>query len=267
MLADPKTIVRLRLYAHYTATAVDLIREAEGHPDALPHNWVKRMEAYQKFLEERHVNCPPDIDAAITASKVKLTHEQRQHVINDVVRAIEACWPRFNHMDESMPRWKSREAWHPENKPPQTQAAIQEALGPYFIMGDVDSATLLTEATAYADEWAKPVGAVGADGKPGHVNPVEYWRNEELLPRFPRLQRVALHFLSLPLSTACVERAFSKLTRMESNLRFRMLDETVRREHFLKCHKSAVLTKLEAATDAYEAFMGSLEGGAAAAAK
>jgi DNA-binding LytR/AlgR family response regulator len=39
---------------------------------------------------------------------------------------------------------------------------------------------------------------------------------------------------------------------MESPLRMSLLDENVRRQHFIQCHKSAVVGKLAAAVDAYE---------------
>ena len=81
-----------------------------------------------------------------------------------------------------------------------------------------------------------------------------FWRLKTTKESYPRLRRVALHYLSIPLSTASVERAFSKLTRMESPLRMSLLDENVRRQHsgFIQCHKSAVVGKLAAAVDSYE---------------
>ena len=76
-----------------------------------------------------------------------------------------------------------------------------------------------------------------------------FWRRKEMKERYALLHRVALHYLSVPLSSASVERAFSKLTRMESPLRKSLLDEGVRREHFLQCHKATVETKLAASIE------------------
>jgi len=261
MLDDPLTLVRIMVYSHYTNTAVDLIRQAEGHPDALPHDWAARMGAYKTWLRDRHINCPEDVDRAIAAAKVQLSAEQRQVVINDVVRAIEACWPRFDHMDASMPLWEMRAKWHPATPPATTEGELIDALGPFFKFGDEESTALQQEAARYSQDWhagrldkhVKP--AAGKDGKPVYMKAATFWRLKTTKEAYPHLRRVALHYLSIPLSTASVERSFSKLTRMESPLRMRLLDKNVRRQHFIQCHKSAVVEKLAAAVDAYKKFV------------
>ncbi len=272
MLDDPLTIVRLKLYSHYTNTAVDLIRQAEGHPDALPHDWAARMHDYKEWLRGRHVNCPEDVDRAIKSASVELSEEQRQAVINDVVRAIEACWPRFDHMDKSKPLWEMRAKWHPASPPPpaNSDGELMDVLGPFFKFGDPKSSELLQEAKRYSQDWhagrldahVKP--PADKDGKPVHVRAATFWRLKSTCKAYPRLRHVALHYLSIPLSTASVERAFSKLTRMESPLRMRLLDENVRRQHFIQCHKTAVSAKLTAAVDQAT---GGVPGGAAGAGK
>lgn len=67
----------------------------------------------------------------------------------------------------------------------------------------------------------------------------------------PLLWRVALQCHSIPLSFASVERVFSKLARMESPLRMLLLDESVRCEHVIQCHKCTVEGKLHTALSAH----------------
>ena len=73
-------------------------------------------------------------------------------VINDVVRAIEACWPRFDHMDASMPLWEARAKWHPATAPATNEWGLTDALGPFFKFGDAESTALQQEAARYSQD-------------------------------------------------------------------------------------------------------------------
>ena len=244
MLDDKLTRVRLLLYLQYTSDAVKLIRQAEAHPDNLPYDWVARMLEYKAWLEHRHVDCPTDITEAITSSGSSLSAMQRQAVTNDVVRSIEACFPRFNHSACSCGR-----CGIPPTSRPALRPASRSRLASSFASDQ--SHKLFKEAEAYARDWQ--AGKFDTWLKLVPVKAASFWKRASIVKVYPLLSRVALHYLSIPLSSATVERAFSKLTRMESPLRKALLDESVRREHFIQCHRTAIEVKLDEAVKAHEA--------------
>ena len=149
--------------------------------------------------------------------------------------------------------------WHPATAPATNEGELTDALSPFFKFGDAESTALQQEAARYSQDWhtgrldRHVKQAVGKDGKPDYLKAASFWRLKTTKESYPHLRRVALHYFSIPLWTASVKRAFSKLTRMESPLRMSLLDENVRRrQHFIQCHKSAVVGKLAATVDAYE---------------
>jgi len=106
----------------------------------------------------------------------------------------------------------------------------------------------------------KPVP--GPAGKGVYVDPVAFFNRPDVMKEFPLIPEIALFFLSVPLSTASVERTFSLLTRMEDPTRLRMKDASVVDEHFLQCHRDLIESKMHAAL---QACIDSRKGTAAAA--
>lgn len=243
-----------------------LIKESEGDANCISHDFVRRLKAYKKLLETTHADPEPIIDAAVEESGVKLTDDEYADVQQRLERGIEEAHFRWRHLDEVMPLLEKREAWHPGNEPPSTEAAIKEAAGYLWNLGT--GAALVEEALRYHAKWktgcwdafVHPVQPAplpkgkrrGQTWRPVYVDVMAFFNLPEVVRDFPRVRRVALHYFSILLSTACVERSFSGLRVMESDLRLAMTDKSVENEHFLRCHADQVKAKMDSAVASVE---------------
>lgn len=267
--ADPTLPVRLRLYKYYTDDGADVIKAAEGNVASLPHTWVADLEAWKDKLKEGWVDPQPMVEEFMEEAEVELTAEQQKHLRWDVARGVELAWPKWRHLEQSLPFFRRREAWHPANEPPATREAIKEAAGPMW--NSHNAAQLEKEGKAYAKKWrsgrwknivrpenlGKP--RLGHDGKVPKgakgvwVDPVKFWKRKDVQSEFPLLRAVAMHYLSIPLSTACMERSFSGLRNMEGDNRKALKDAGLRNEHFIRSYKDMVKTLLSRYVQRYKA--------------
>lgn len=256
----PDLQVRLMLFKYHADDAAAVIKAAEGNPDTLPHNFVASLEALQTKQTTGHDDSEPIVDEFIKEAGAALTSTQRQHLLNDVYRGIEAAWPKWEHMNHCLPYFRRRELWHPANRPPATAAEVRHAAGDLwnsFVASDLEREALKYSAAWATERWAaivRPANLGPAEDGTGPgvwVDPISFWNRDDVRKEFPRVRKVALHYLSVPLSTACVERSFSGLGDMEDPNRLSMLDESVRAEHFVQAHKLTVEEMLEKRLAAY----------------
>lgn len=265
LLQDPLTKPRVFLYARMTRDAVTLIRQAEGNASALPHDFFARLKAYNEWLEHIH-------DAADTGKTrafvdrivddrctgTALSEAQRLELKANVECAIEAGHPKLKHLDDVVPLLRRRESWHPRNEPPTGFDDIMEAAGRF--VDDLEGFD--AEANRYREAWKRNkwaawttardhAGCAGgdfdleaADAATGatipHVDPIAFWNQEDLQRDFPSVRKCAMYYLSVPLSTACVERSFSIMRFMEQPHKLAKKDEMVEAEMFLRCNADIV---------------------------
>ena len=69
------------MYLYLSEFGVTLIKEAEGNPNTLPHDWASRMEFWRRdILERAHSNTEEYLDGAIHEAGVILSNEQYNEV-------------------------------------------------------------------------------------------------------------------------------------------------------------------------------------------
>jgi hypothetical protein len=81
LLKDPRTRVRLSTYLYLSDMGVSLIKECEGNPNALPHDWAARTEFWRRnILEEAHRDTEQYLDAVIDEIGSPLTEDHYNDV-------------------------------------------------------------------------------------------------------------------------------------------------------------------------------------------
>ena len=242
-LGDNTLHVRIRCFIYISKDAGVLIKESVGDTNCISDYFVRRLKAYKMLLETMHADPEPIIDPAMEESGVKLTDDEYADVQQRLERGIEEAHFCWRHLDEVMPLLEQREAWHPGNEPPSTEAATKEAAG--YLWNLDTGAALVEEALRYHAKWktgcwdasVPPVQPAplpkgkrrGQTWRPVYVDVIAFFNLPEVVRDFPRVRRVALHYFSILPSTACVERSFSGLRVTESDLRLAITDKSVTR--------------------------------------
>ena len=114
-------------------------------------------------------------------------------------------------------------------------------------------ADLQLEAARYRSKWLtgcwqtvthpeQPAAAAAGAKAPPRVycNPIKFWGRDDVKLAYPLLFRVAMWWMSVPLSSACVERSFSILHYMQDSNRMSMLDDGIVTELFIRCQRPRV---------------------------
>ena len=112
------------------------------------------------------------------------------------------------------------------------------------------ASTLQLQATQYANAWKtnrwddvlRP--PVVAAAPRVYVDAVAFWDRDDMKREFPLIREIAMYYLSVPLSTACVQRSFLLLHIMDDDTRMAMGDALLENELFVRCHRQALEEKL-----------------------
>ena len=270
LITDALTKPHVLMYHDMTKDAVALIVESEGNASSLPHDFLQRLNAFRTWIELTHGGESDDdapckyVGRFIVKSGETLAPEQRQQLIDNVVCALEAGYIKLRHLDHVLPMLRRRELWHPSRPPPATPAEINAAA-----VGGTADVRFLAQAQAYAEEWKRSnwgmwsptvttssaatsatdsAAAVASDddasaaaaARGDSIDPLLFWNQDDIVRHFPLMRSCALYHLSVPLSTAAVERSFSILRFMEQKHLLKKGDSTVEAEMFLRCNSTIV---------------------------
>jgi hAT family C-terminal dimerisation region len=151
-------------------------------------------------------------------------------------------------MDKKWDLIKLRERFHPLNAPPYEPKDVRQVAGKFYSLRKASSLQL--QATQYSNAWKtnrwddvlRPPVVAGAPRV--YVDAVAFWDRDNIKREFPLIREIALYYLSVPLSTACVERTFSLLHIMDDDTRMAMGDALLENELFVRCHRKALEEKL-----------------------
>ena len=89
-------------------------------------------------------------------------------------------------------------------------------------------------------EMTHPAQPADPKAPRAYCDPVRFWQSDEIKGKFPRLNAIAMWWLSVPLSSVCVERSFSLLDYMQDSNRMSMTDESIMNEIFVRCHRTRI---------------------------
>lgn len=161
--------------------------------------------------------------------------------------AIEELQSKWRHTDKQLGLIKLRERFHPLNAPPCEAADVRKVAGKFYSL--TTSSRLQHQATKYSNDWKakrwedvlRPVVVEGAPAE--FVDAVAFWNRDEMKHEFPLIREIAMYYLSVPLSTGCVERSFSILHLIDEDTRMAMGDTAIENELFVRCHRKILDSK------------------------
>eukprot|EP01083_Nonionella_stella_P049187 131198_1 len=96
----------------------------------------------------------------------------------------------------------------------------------------------IRDAEGEVDRYLDRVVSSNADAASYFKNPLEFWCDSSVKSQFPHLQKIALHILSIPCSSAACERLFSSAAFILNKYRSGMSKDTVRWLMMLKQRRS-----------------------------
>eukprot|EP01083_Nonionella_stella_P219729 786794_1 len=96
---------------------------------------------------------------------------------------------------------------------------------------------VIRDAEAEVDRYLDRVPS-NKDAAAYFKNPLEFWCDSSVKSQFPHLQKIALHILSIPCSSAACERLFSSAAFILNKYRSGMSKDTVRWLMMLKQRRS-----------------------------
>jgi hypothetical protein len=101
---------------------------------------------------------------------------------------------------------------------PEGTADVRKVAGTFNSL--TTSSRLQHQATKYSNDWKAKrwehvLRSVVVEGTPAEfVDAVAFWNRDEMKHEFPLIREIAMYYLSVPLSTGCVERSVSSLHLM-----------------------------------------------------
>ena len=181
----------------------------------------------------------------MACKRAVLTKPQLDLLKANVECACEGMYDKWHNGERSLPFVRRREKWHPTNRPPSGEELLDAC-------GDRADIAVLAEVqmeeATYREMWdagtwremTHPAQPADPKAPRAYCDPVRFWQSDEIKGKFPRLNAIAIWWLFVPLSSACVERSFSLLHYMQDSNRMSMTDESIMNEIFVRCHRMRI---------------------------
>lgn len=232
-LARARVVAAIQL----THGGAALIKASEGGINAIPFQWASLVRAYLKMLAKAHAE--PEGVVAIVQQKLGkvLSAADRAALITDIECAVEAAWLKIKvPLEAALPFLDVIAAVDSREAPPATDAPF---LGPEG--GRPYDFNLVMGIEFYREKWASYPATERA-------NPAKFWRARLREPNIcmKALAEHALWYLSLPFSTAPVERSFSVMRVMALASKLSMTAAAIAMEMGLRYNRDILMGLLDA---------------------
>jgi hypothetical protein len=235
-MGTPLARARFTIARELTGPLVELIAASESASGTLPPNYATNIEGAMAMLKTFHESPEMLIDIAEHELGKPLSADDRASLKLDIECAIEGAWLKGKAaLDEDLPFLKTIEALDSRSSPLLATDAV--ILGPK--KGRAISAAVVTGLHIYRAKYSTWTDTDRSD-------PVAFWR-ARLKDSNPNLQAFAQHalwYLSVPLSTAAVERSFSIMRSMAVKTKTTMTPASVQTEMSLRVNRSYVIELL-----------------------